>query len=240
MESEEDLWNWFSEGHGSMFVLYNDIYSLANDNHKKAIEFLTYVIKQDKEATKKHAIRLLEDYYECEEEDKWFIQSGQEFVKTEDGIKIFTEDSVIECDDFRVSGWDEEERYPDPDEGPQQNIIYAWQGDSIRMFAKTKDTLCLLMESFDHVYYIGSSINVVEKDGKQTYIHDRFGVLFPLKEGNSLLKEDILWFDECAPVNDEKKDDTSDSFLVFKVLVDGETKTVSPTNTQFLNWVEKF
>ena len=170
--------------------------------------------------------------------------------KDENIFTIINGDELITCNDYRISGYGDGERYLDtPDKTHQGNIIYAicnfgdkWRV-KIKMYAVRRkgiqSKLCLLSSSVDGVYCILDSVNVVSCDGKETFVHDKFGVLFPKNTENKNVEitiDDVEWYDECMPVNDSEKGE--EDFMVFKVRDCGEEKVVTPTNLDYTKWLD--
>lgn len=163
-------------------------------------------------------------------------------------LAFLAEKQIIECDCFYLSGSIlSYERYPDPSNGRQGNILYAaFKNDGnqdaeyrIKMLPLYENNqLRLLKNDFDAVHYLGLSINTISKDGKETFVHDQFGCLFPKKEGTLLDADDLVWFDECEIMDCE--DPSSEDYLKLKVNIDGEEQIVQSTNKQFNEWLSLF
>lgn len=156
---------------------------------------------------------------------------------------VITGCGCVECDDYRISGWGNHERYPDPLNGRQENILFAiyeniGQENMYKMFPLYEENqLTLLKGNFDAVYYIGCSVNVIRKNGKETFVHDQFGCLFPKKEGSLLKDDELEWFDECEPMCDI---DWEEDFMILKVKINGEERVVQSTNKKFNEWLTYF
>jgi hypothetical protein len=158
---------------------------------------------------------------------------------------IINGDEFLPCNDYRISAdsFGEPEGYPDISEDTyQSNIILAFYNDGgkeiIKMFPVRRkgvqSKLRLLVDSFNSIEFIHEAVFVIDCGGKQTFIHDKFGVLFPKIEGKELSINDVEWFEECQVVNTWDKGEKN--FLVFKAVVNGEEKVVTPTNPDYLKW----
>lgn len=166
-------------------------------------------------------------------------------TKDDSSYVLINGDEFISCNDYRRS-CALEERYPDiSEDSNQSNIIFAYYTDGVRERVKmypvrrkgVQSNLRLLSNPFDSLLlYKYEAVDIIILDGKQTFVHDKFGILFPKIEGKELSINDVEWFDECHVVNtfDKAKDD----FLVFKAVVNGEERVVTPTNSDFLKWAE--
>jgi len=157
--------------------------------------------------------------------------AGLFFIEDSSKLYMIADKELVPCDEYRVSGEEKDPRNITTSL-LYNNIVYVMNGDSVRMVRFQEDKgfepVLILDGEFDKVYYINDVINVISKDGKETYVSDECGILFPKNQEarGSVKPNEVIWFDECEPA-----DMDNDQFVVTDG--GGKRRNVVPTNKSY-------